>query len=53
MSSNIDQALMWPRLDLVLRIGESVLTSEDPERGILVLEKPKMVTALSFEKTYF
>jgi hypothetical protein len=52
MSSNIDGALMWPKLDIVLRVGESVLTAEDPERGVVLLDKPKMVTDMSYDKTY-
>ena len=52
MSSNIEGALMWPKLDMVLRIGESVLTYEDPERGVVLMDKPKMVTDMSFDKIY-
>ena len=52
MSSNIDGALMWPKMDIILRVGESVLTAEDPERGVVLLDKPKMVTDMSYDKTY-
>ena len=52
MGSNMDKALMWPRLDLVLRIGESVLTAEDPERGVILMDRPKMVTDMTYEKAY-
>ena len=43
---------VWAKMDIVLRIGESVLSAEDPERGVIVLDKPKMVTEMSYEKTY-
>ena len=52
MNSNMEAGLMWPRLDLVLRIGESVQTKEDPDRGAIVMDKPKLVTFLSYSKCY-
>ena len=39
MPPNIDENLMWPKLDIVLRIGESILTAEDPERGVVLMDK--------------
>lgn len=50
--SGVDSTIVWPKMDIVLRVGESVLSQEDPERGVIVLDKPKMVTDLSYEKTY-
>ena len=52
MSANMEAGLMWPRLDLVLRIGESFQTRDDPERGLIVMDRPKAVTALSYDKKY-
>ena len=52
MGSNLESALIWPRLDVVLRVGESALSAEDPERGVIVLDKPRMVTNLSYVKAY-
>ena len=52
MSSNMDQNLMWPRLDMVLRVGESIQTAEDPDRGVVVMDKPKMATIMKYEKSY-
>ena len=53
MHSSIEEFLVWPKLDVVARVGESVATREDPERGVIVLERPKMVSDLSFDKIYF
>jgi hypothetical protein len=52
MSSNMEAGLMWPRLDIILRVGESVQTKDDPERGVIVLDKPKLVTVLNYDKKY-
>jgi len=52
MSGNMEDALMWPRLDLVLRIGESIETAEDPDRGVILMDRPKAVTEMTFQKAY-
>ena len=52
LSSNVETAMVWSRLDVVLRMGESTLTADDPDRGVLVLDRPRMVTDLSFSKLY-
>ena len=33
MSPNIEEALTWPKMDLVLRVGESNLTYDDPGKN--------------------
>ena len=50
--SNLEPALIWPRLDAILRIGESVISVEDPERGLIALDKPRLVGPLNYVKTY-
>jgi hypothetical protein len=50
--SNLEAALIWPRLDFILRIGESVLSVEDPERGLIALDKPRLVGPLNYSKVY-
>lgn len=50
--SNLEPALIWPRLDAILRIGESVVSVEDPERGLIALDKPRLVGPLNYVKTY-
>ena len=52
MSSNLELALIWPRLDMVLRVGESIHSKEDPTNGVIVMDKPKMVVHLSYDKVY-
>jgi len=52
MSSNLEVGLTWPRLDMILRIGESVQSIDDPERGVIVMDKPKIVVPLSYDKIY-
>jgi hypothetical protein len=53
MHSAIEEFLIWPKFDITARVGESIATSEDPERGVIVLERPKMVADLSYDKVYF
>ncbi|KAI8914363.1 hypothetical protein EDD86DRAFT_199167 [Gorgonomyces haynaldii] len=48
----MDSADMWPRMDIVLRLGESLATKDDPEQGQIVLGKPKIVTNLTKGKLY-
>ena len=50
--SNMESAAIWPILDAVLRIGESKKTADDPDIGIIVLDKPKLVSELSWGKSY-
>lgn len=52
LTSNFDSNIAWPKMDIVLRIGESILTAEDPERGVILMDKPKMVTDMSYDKVY-
>ena len=52
LSSNVETGLVWGRLDVVLRVGESTMTADDPERGVLVMDRPRLVTDLSYSKLY-
>ncbi|KAI8909126.1 hypothetical protein EDD86DRAFT_190954 [Gorgonomyces haynaldii] len=42
----------WPRLDVVMRMGESIKTRDDPDTGLLALDKPRMIVGLSDTKMY-
>jgi len=52
LSGNIEDAYMWPRMDVILRLGESVDTVEDMDLGLIVLDKPKNVAFLTMGKEY-
>jgi hypothetical protein len=49
---NANREVIVNALDSTLRMGESIFTCEDPERGELVLDKPKMVSHISNDKIY-
>jgi hypothetical protein len=42
----------WPKFDMTMRVGESIHTLDDPDYGMIVIERPKMVGDLSFSKSY-
>ncbi|KAI8913347.1 hypothetical protein EDD86DRAFT_104413 [Gorgonomyces haynaldii] len=48
----MDSSYMWARLDFPVRIGESIASKEDPDVGYIVVDKPKFVTALKFQRKY-
>lgn len=43
---------IWGRLDQRVRIGETIATKDDPERGHITMDKPKSVTTLVKGKWY-
>jgi hypothetical protein len=51
LSATLDDAF-WSRLDVTVRVGESISTLEDPDFGIIVADKPKLVGSLSPTKLY-
>lgn len=51
-NSTVDTREMWQPLDKKLRLGESKKSQEDPEYGMLVLDKPQLVTDCSWGKLY-
>jgi hypothetical protein len=52
LSATYEPGHFWPKFDATLRVGESITTLEDPERGVIVIDRPKMVGDLSFAKYY-
>jgi hypothetical protein len=43
---------IWNKFDIPVRIGESILTKEDPEQGVIVVDRPKFVSNLVRGKKY-
>lgn len=52
MATNLDNNLIWSKLDIVLRLGESTETQEDPEKGVIVIDHPSKVAKLQKGKLY-
>jgi hypothetical protein len=52
ISLNDNRDAIWNSIDTTLRMGEAILTVEDPETGELTLDRPKMVAAISVNKIY-
>lgn len=50
--SNFKETDGWKKMELVLRIGENILTADDPERGTVVMDKPEYVTNFADGKLY-
>lgn len=52
LRSNMESVAVWPTLDCILRVGEAKTTSDDPDIGRIVLDKPKLVSGLTYTKSY-
>lgn len=52
IGSTADRTDIWPKLDLEVRVGENIQTVSDPEYGEIIVDKPKLVTQLSWTKYY-
>jgi hypothetical protein len=52
LGGNHEEGTFWPRMDITLRLAECISTIDDPERGKLVLDKPKLVSAISRTKIF-
>lgn len=52
LSTNSDTEANWAKIDRVVRLGESITSIEDTEKGELMLATPRLVTALSPLKRY-
>ncbi|KAJ3330868.1 hypothetical protein HDU91_003480, partial [Kappamyces sp. JEL0680] len=52
LSSNLEDAYMWPRMDVTLRLGESIDTVEDVDEGLIVFDQPKLVGPMVLGKNY-
>jgi hypothetical protein len=50
MTANV--STIWPKMDVFMRVGESIRTKDDPEFGQITIDKPKMVTDFVVSKTY-
>jgi hypothetical protein len=51
-NATMDTREMWQGFDKKVKIGESKKSQEDPEFGLLVLDKPQLVTNLTWGKLY-
>jgi hypothetical protein len=52
ISPSMEKALYWSRLDIDLRVGESINTMDDPDIGHIAVDRPKKITYLSLKKEY-
>lgn len=52
LSGNSDTEANWVKIDRIVRLGESVNSSEDAEKGEMMLATPKLVVAFSPLKRY-
>jgi len=52
IGSTADRTDIWPKLDMEVRVGENIQTVSDPESGEIIMDKPKLVTHLSWTKCY-
>jgi hypothetical protein len=43
---------IWPKMDIFLRVGESIGTKDDVEFGMITIDRPKMVTDFVSSKSY-
>ena len=49
LSTRVD---VWSRLDVKVRVGESKKTLDSSDQGVIVIDKIKLVSPLSFVKKY-
>lgn len=52
LNGNSDDNEIWPKLDIVMRVGETISSRDDPEQGQITLDKPKVVTEFCWVKRY-
>ena len=43
---------VWVKMDLFVRVGETIGTKDDPEKGCVTIDRPKFVTNLIKGKRY-
>ena len=48
----MDESEVWPAMDRVVRVGETLNSFEDPDRGKISMDKPKLIVSFSWEKKY-
>ena len=52
IGSTADRTDIWPKLDMEVRVGENIQTVSDQDTGEIIVDKPKLVTSLSWTKCY-
>ena len=52
LGSTSDRNDVWPKLDMEVRVGENIQTVADSQQGEIIVDKPKLVTQLSWTKYY-
>jgi hypothetical protein len=52
INATLEQVHYWPKLDIFMRIGESINTVDDHDFGVISIDKPKKITHLSWTKEY-
>ena len=52
LSAIVEKSEVWVRFDQIVRIGETVSSQDDVDMGKITMDKPKMVTKLSWDKKY-
>ena len=52
IGSTADRTDIWPKLDMEVRVGENIQTVSDQDTGEIIVDKPKLVTQLSWTKCY-
>ena len=52
IGATADRTDIWPKLDMEVRVGENIQTIADAESGEIIMDKPKLVTNLSWTKCY-
>jgi hypothetical protein len=43
---------IWSKLDIVVRVRETLTTKNDPGQGCIAMGRPRIVTELSYTKRY-
>jgi hypothetical protein len=52
IGATADKTDIWPKLDIEVRVGENIQTVSDPDSGEIIVDRPKLVTSLSWSKCY-
>ncbi|KAI8895887.1 hypothetical protein BC833DRAFT_542016 [Globomyces pollinis-pini] len=50
--STMDLVDIWSKFDKTVRVGESISTQDDPDCGIIAMDRPKLVVPFSKTKLY-
>jgi hypothetical protein len=52
LNGNSDVNEIWPKLDVLMRVGETLSSRDDPDHGQIIMDKSKVVTTFSWVKKY-